>query len=79
MTWFRMTFGYSVDFHLVLNLIYICIITVEDRLCSLLVRDPDYRSRGSGSIPGATRFSEKSVTGSAQPREYSWRATWKKK
>jgi hypothetical protein len=25
----------------------------------LVVRDPDYRSRGQGSIPGATRFSEK--------------------
>jgi hypothetical protein len=30
-----------------------------DRLCGLVVRDPGYRSRGLGSIPGATRFSEK--------------------
>jgi hypothetical protein len=30
-----------------------------DRLCGLEVRVPDYRSRGPGSIPGATRFSEK--------------------
>jgi hypothetical protein len=30
-----------------------------DRLCGLMVRVPDYRSRGPGSIPIATRFSEK--------------------
>jgi hypothetical protein len=30
-----------------------------DRLHSLVVRVPDYRSRGPGSIPGPTRFSEK--------------------
>jgi hypothetical protein len=30
-----------------------------DRLCGLVVRVPVYRSRGPGSIPGATRFSEK--------------------
>jgi hypothetical protein len=30
-----------------------------DRLCGLVVRVPGYRSRGPGSIPGATRFSEK--------------------
>jgi hypothetical protein len=27
--------------------------------CDLMVRVPDYRSRGPGSIPGSTRFSEK--------------------
>jgi hypothetical protein len=27
-----------------------------DRLCGLVVRVPGYRSRGPGSIPGATRF-----------------------
>jgi hypothetical protein len=32
---------------------------VRDRLCGLVVRVPGYRSRGSGLIPGATRFSEK--------------------
>jgi hypothetical protein len=31
----------------------------SDRLCGLVVRVPGYRSRGPGSIPGATRFSEK--------------------
>jgi hypothetical protein len=31
----------------------------NDRLCGLVVRHHGYRSRGSGSIPGATRFSEK--------------------
>jgi hypothetical protein len=30
-----------------------------DRLCGLVVRAPGYRSRGPGSIPSATRFSEK--------------------
>jgi hypothetical protein len=30
-----------------------------DRLCGLLVRVPGYRSRGPGSIAGATIFSEK--------------------
>jgi hypothetical protein len=30
-----------------------------DRLCGLVVRVPGYRSRGPGSIPYATRFSEK--------------------
>jgi hypothetical protein len=31
----------------------------KDRLCGLVVRVPGYISRGRGSIPGATRFSEK--------------------
>jgi hypothetical protein len=30
-----------------------------DHLCGLMVRVIGYRSRGLGSIPGATRFSEK--------------------
>jgi cytochrome c-type biogenesis protein CcmE len=30
----------------------------SDRLCGLVVRGSAYRSIGSGSIPGATRFSE---------------------
>jgi hypothetical protein len=30
-----------------------------DRLCGLALKVPGYRSRGPGSIPGATRFSEK--------------------
>jgi hypothetical protein len=34
------------------------IIIIRDRLCGLMVRAPGYRSRGQGSIPGATRFSE---------------------
>jgi hypothetical protein len=32
---------------------------MTDRLCGLVVRVPGYRSRGSGSIPGSTKFSEK--------------------
>jgi hypothetical protein len=31
----------------------------EDRLCGLVIRVPGYRFRGPGSIPSATRFSEK--------------------
>jgi hypothetical protein len=45
-----------------------------DRLCGLAVRVPGYRSRGPGSIPGATTFSEKkcgSGMGSTQPHEYN--------
>jgi hypothetical protein len=30
-----------------------------DCLCGLVARVPGYRSRGPGSIPSATRFSEK--------------------
>jgi hypothetical protein len=30
----------------------------NDRLCGLLARVPGYLSRGPGSIPGATRFSD---------------------
>jgi hypothetical protein len=30
-----------------------------DRLCGLVVRVPGYRSKGPGSISGATRFSQK--------------------
>jgi hypothetical protein len=33
-----------------------------DRLCGLLVRVPGYRSRGLGSISGATRFPKKQYT-----------------
>jgi hypothetical protein len=32
---------------------------MQDRLCGKVVRVPGYISRGPGSIPGATRFSEK--------------------
>jgi hypothetical protein len=31
----------------------------EDRICSLVIRFPGYRSRGPGLIPGSIRFSEK--------------------
>jgi hypothetical protein len=30
-----------------------------ERLCGLVVRVPGYRSKGLGSIPGASKFSEK--------------------
>jgi hypothetical protein len=56
----------------------------EDRLCGLVVRVLGYRSGSPGSIPGTTRFSggkkkensSGSGTGSTQPREYNWGATW---
>jgi hypothetical protein len=31
----------------------------NNRLCNLVVRVPSFRTRGPGSIPGATKFSEK--------------------
>jgi hypothetical protein len=34
------------------------IIFLSIMVCGLVVRAPGYRSRGPGSIPGATRFSE---------------------
>jgi hypothetical protein len=42
-----------------------------DRLCGLVVRVPARDPEVSSSIPGATRFSESSGsgTGSTQPRE----------
>jgi hypothetical protein len=36
-----------------------CIYYLGDRLCGLVVRVLGYRSGGSGSIPGTTRFSGK--------------------
>jgi hypothetical protein len=43
-------------------------------LCGLVVRVLGYRSGGPGSIPGTTRKSSGSGTGSSQPREYNWGA-----
>jgi hypothetical protein len=40
-------------------LIYTVYLLLLDRLCGLVARVPGYTSRGSGSIPGTTRFSEK--------------------
>jgi hypothetical protein len=69
------------------NLFPICNNTF-DRPCGLVVRVLGYRIGGPGSIPGTTRFSEEKKrkenssgdgTGSTQPREYNWGATWKKK
>jgi hypothetical protein len=48
-----------------------------DRLCGLVVRVLGYRSGGPCSIPGTIRKkSSGSGTGSTQPREYNWGATW---
>jgi hypothetical protein len=59
----------------VLNLIDL--LTYYDRLCGLVVRVLGYRSGGPGSIPDTTRKkSSWSGTGSTQPREYNWGATW---
>jgi hypothetical protein len=42
--------------------IFLIIISINnsstDRLCGLVVRVPGYRSRGPGSVPSATRFSD---------------------
>jgi hypothetical protein len=37
------------------------VILQNDRLCSLAVRVPGYRSGGSGSMPGITRIKKKVV------------------
>jgi hypothetical protein len=49
-----------------------------DRLCGLVARVLGYRFGGLGSIPGTTRKKKcsGSGTGSTQPREYNWGATW---
>jgi hypothetical protein len=39
--------------------IFLSVYFFVDHLCGLVVRVPGYRSRGLGSIPSATRFSEK--------------------
>jgi hypothetical protein len=49
---------YCVSYEVRTKFIYIMQKKV-DHLCGLLVRVTGYRSRGMGSIPGATRFSEK--------------------
>jgi hypothetical protein len=54
----------------------LCHIEKVDRLCGLVVIVPGYRSRGPGSIPGATELpdflrSSGSGTGSTQPRGYN--------
>jgi hypothetical protein len=46
-------------------------VCLEDRLCGLVVIVLGYRSGGPGSIPGATKKSTDSGTGSSQPREYN--------
>jgi hypothetical protein len=63
---------------------YTCMWFFDDRLCGLVVRVLGYRSGGPGSISGTTRFfrgkkketRSGSGTGSTQPREYNWGATW---
>jgi hypothetical protein len=50
---------------------------LSDRLRGLVVRVPGYRPGGPGSIPDITRKKCRvSGTGSTQPREYNWGATW---
>jgi hypothetical protein len=44
---------------------------VGDRLCGLVVRVLGYSSGGPGSIPGTTKKSSGSGTGSTQPHEYN--------
>jgi hypothetical protein len=48
-----------------------------DRLCGLVVRVPGYKSRGPRFDSRALqKKSSGSGTGSTQPREYNWGATW---
>jgi hypothetical protein len=49
---------YSASFEVRTEFIYVMQKKL-DRLCGIVVRVPVYRSTGPGSIPGATRFSEK--------------------
>jgi hypothetical protein len=52
-------------------------ISSKDRLCGLVVRVLDYRCRGPGFDSRALQEkSSGSGTGSTQPREYNWGATW---
>jgi hypothetical protein len=48
----------------------------KDGLCGLVVRVLGYSSGGLGSIPGTTKKNSGSGTGSTQPHEYNWGATW---
>jgi hypothetical protein len=42
---------------LTLKCVFVGVLAVHDNtVCGLVVRVPGYRSRGSGFIPGATRF-----------------------
>jgi hypothetical protein len=55
----------------------VSVLFLTDRLCGLVIRVIVHRSGGPGSIPGTTRKkSSVSGTGSTQPREYNWGATW---
>jgi hypothetical protein len=55
------------------NIFFYLLFKKVDRLCGLMVRVTDYRSRGPGSIPAPPDFlrSSGSRTGSTQPREYN--------
>jgi hypothetical protein len=56
---------------------FLIIVYLSDRLCGLVVRVLGYRSGGPGLIPGTTKKKcSGSETGSTQPREYNWGATW---
>jgi hypothetical protein len=59
----------------ILCLVFICM----DRLCGIVVSVPGYRSGGPGLDSRALQKKNSgSGTGSTQPREYNWGATWKK-
>jgi hypothetical protein len=51
------------------------VISSMDRLCGLVFRVPGYRSRGPGSIPGATRFSEKKWVWNRVHSGVTWKKT----
>jgi hypothetical protein len=61
-----------------LNLVYTK--SLKDRLCGLAVRVPGYKSRGPGFESRRYQIFLRrsgSGTGSTQPREDNWGATWK--
>jgi hypothetical protein len=51
---------------------------LRDRLCCLVVTVLGYRSGARVRFPALQKKSSGSETGSTQPREYNWGATWQK-
>jgi hypothetical protein len=75
--WSQWFLGFHVTCYWSFFIVYLNVCHLFDRLCDLVVRVLGYRSGGPGSIPGTTKKkSSGSGTGSTQPREYNWVATW---
>jgi hypothetical protein len=58
---------------------FIMCVILSDRLCGLVVRVHGYRSRVRLPVLPDFLRSSGSGTGSTQPREYNWGATWMEK